>query len=96
MGSVRKYREQKGTTQIVELPEVILEKLEHAVDMQDGLVDECVVCDELHITKKTLKNMVSCGAIPRRMYTVAVNGLKKFFIYPILGLKEKLKWKRAA
>ncbi len=61
---------------------------ENEIDKADGLVDAQVVMDELKIGKKTLANLICSGKISRNMYTVAPNGLKKFFIKKILGLEK--------
>lgn len=68
--------------------ENILRLQENEVDKMDGLVDARVVMDELGIGKKRLCNLISEGKISRDMYTVAANGVKKFFIKKILGLEE--------
>jgi hypothetical protein len=103
MGILRKIKVKKGKTVIIELPETILEKMEHTIDMQDGLVEPEVVQSELGISKKTLCNYIADGTIPSHMYLEAVNGKKKFFIYLILGWMDKRfpwkkfgKWKRTA
>lgn len=61
---------------------------ENEIDKADGLVDAQVVMDELKISKKTLANLICSGKITRKMYTVAPNGLKKFFIKKILGVEK--------
>lgn len=89
MGIFRKYKETQGKTLVVEVPVETWEEIEKALDMKDGLVDAEVVMDELKIGKKTLSNLISSGKIHRGMYTIAVNGLKKFHIWKILGLKRR-------
>lgn len=83
-----KERVLTGNTVVLEMPKETAESIEKAMDMSDGLVDANVVMDELHIGKKTLSNMISSGKIRRSMYTVCVNGMKKFFIKKILGLER--------
>jgi hypothetical protein len=61
---------------------------ENEIDKADGLVDAKVIMDELRVSKKTLSNMVSAGKITPDMYTVAPNGLKKFFIKKVLGIEK--------
>lgn len=88
MARQRKYREQTGKMLVIEVPADTWDEIEKAMDMQDGIVDAKVVMDELGICKKTLANLISCGKIARHMYTVAVNGVKKFHIRKILGLEK--------
>lgn len=79
-------RESSGKFYMV--PEKEWEKVEEVVMESEELVDEHIVEQKLHIGKKRLKNMISSGEIPRRMYTVCVNGLKKFKIRKIMGLEK--------
>jgi len=64
-------------------------KIENAIDiLDDGLVDACVVCDELHISKKTLGDYVYSGKITPDMYvTSPVNGVRKYYYNKIIGKK---------
>lgn len=87
-GIVGKRRENSGKTQFVEVPVKVWEKIEEAVESNEELVDAVVVQKELHVSKKTLANMISSGKIPRNYYTIAVNGLKKFFNRKILGVEK--------
>lgn len=90
MGRLRKYRERTGKTLVVEMPEDTYEALERACDiMDDGMVDAGVVMHELKIGKKTLANMICCGKITADMYCTAVNGVKKFDLKKILGIRNE-------
>jgi hypothetical protein len=95
MGILGNNRDDDGNPQVVRIDEKqwgplqkILRLQENEIDKQDGLVDAKVVVDELGICKKTLANMISSGKITREMYTVAPNGLKKFYIKKILGVEK--------
>lgn len=91
-GIIGKTQVTDGNPQVVHIEDKqwngvqnVLRLQANEIDKADGLVNENVVLDELGISKKTLKNMISSGKIARHMYTIAVNGLKKFWINKILG-----------
>ncbi len=86
-GTVGKMQEYSGTM-FVEVPVERWEKIEECVVRDEDLVPETVVMNELGIGKKTLANLMWCGRITRKMYTVAVNGRKFFRNKMILGLKK--------
>lgn len=95
MGILGQIRGQDGQPVVVQIDNSQWESVknllrlhENEIDKQDGLVDERVVMDELKIGKKRLLNMIYSGKITRDMYTVAPNGLKKFFIKKILGVEK--------
>lgn len=88
MENFRNIREAEGKFYVLQLPEDTLSKIDNVLDSADGIVDAKVVMDELGICKKSLANLIACGKISRDMYTVAVNGVKKFFIRKILGLEK--------
>ena len=90
-----KYKEMTGTAIPVTLAprqwdsvEKLLRMQENELDKADGLVDQQVICDEMHIGKKTLQNLVASGKISSDMYVVLPNGMKKFKIRKILGLEK--------
>lgn len=94
MGFIGEIQGSEGKPQVVRIagdqwkPLADLARLQaNEIDKADGLVDAQVVMDELKIGKKTLANMICSGKITRDMYTVAPNGLKKFFIKKILGVE---------
>lgn len=68
--------------------EELMDLRRNEIDKEDGLVDAKVIMDELGISKKTLSNLVSSGKISKDMYTVAVNGIKKYDFNKIMGVRK--------
>lgn len=95
MGNFGQISGQEGQPMVVKIDDHqwgavknLLRLQENEIDKQDGLVDASVVMDELKIGKKRLLNLIYSGKITPDMYTVAPNGLKKFYIRKILGIEK--------
>jgi hypothetical protein len=81
-------KETVGNSVLVQLAPEQWDVIEDALDKEDGLVSQEVICKELGICKKTLANLIACGKITRKMYVTAVNGVKKFWYRKIMGIEQ--------
>jgi len=86
-GIVGKKIEPQGKT-FVAIPESQWHEVAECVYLNEDLVPGDVVCKELHITKKTLSNLIWLGKITRKMYVITVTGMKLFYNKLILGIKK--------